>query len=232
MRNSAPQLAGYFDSPFWQRTVLQAARNEPAVRYAVAGIGALHEKLLTGAVSPEQCQDQRTRFALEQCNKSIHALLKTPVSSQVYWLRRVSRPAMHIPLAVSALCSHKTPTCRFGAARLNHSLTCFCDLTESRRETRLTVDAYNMRSLHMLRSFTRPLRAGDHTCNSGLHPSTTICHGESQTICVRARSKESRPRKDATRLHLAQYFTSHTPHITPTWLAHLLRRRCLLRCAV
>ena len=78
VRHSAPQLAGYFDSPFWQRMVLQAGRQEPAVRHAIAAIGALHEKLLTGAVNPEHMQDKRTRFALEQCNKSIQHLVTPP----------------------------------------------------------------------------------------------------------------------------------------------------------
>ncbi|KAK3109606.1 hypothetical protein LTR53_016957, partial [Teratosphaeriaceae sp. CCFEE 6253] len=77
VRHSAPQLAGYFDSPFWQRMVLQAARHEPAVKHAVAAIGALHEKLLTGAVNPEvELRESRARFALEQCNKSIQHLLQ------------------------------------------------------------------------------------------------------------------------------------------------------------
>ncbi|KXT06176.1 hypothetical protein AC578_1412 [Pseudocercospora eumusae] len=77
IRHSAPQLAGYFDSPFWQKMVLVAARHEPAVRHAVAAIGALHEKLLTGVVNPaEATQDNRGRFALEQCNKSIQILIK------------------------------------------------------------------------------------------------------------------------------------------------------------
>ncbi|KAK0913879.1 hypothetical protein LTR91_011977 [Friedmanniomyces endolithicus] len=77
VRNSAPQLAGYFDSPFWQRMVLQAARGEPAVKHAVAAIGSLHEKLLTGAVNnPEtDLREPRARFALEQCNKSIQHLI-------------------------------------------------------------------------------------------------------------------------------------------------------------
>lgn len=78
--HSSPQLAGYFDSPFWQRTVLQAGRHEPAVRHAIAAIGALHEKLLTGAIDPEQSQDKRTQFALEQCNKSIQHLVVPNVS--------------------------------------------------------------------------------------------------------------------------------------------------------
>ncbi|TKA27600.1 hypothetical protein B0A50_04432 [Salinomyces thailandicus] len=70
IRHSAPQLAGYFDSPFWQRMVMQAARNEPAVKHAVVAIGALHEKILSGAL------DHLNEFALEQCNKSIRHLIK------------------------------------------------------------------------------------------------------------------------------------------------------------
>jgi len=76
VRNSAPQLAGYFDSPFWQRMVLQAGRHEPAVKHAIAAIGALHEKLLTGKIDSGQTHDRRTRFALEQCNRSIQFLIK------------------------------------------------------------------------------------------------------------------------------------------------------------
>ena len=76
VRHSAPQLAGYFDSPFWQRMVLQAGRHEPSVRHALAAIGSLHEKLLAGTVDPSQPQDTRTKFALEQCNKSIQYLVK------------------------------------------------------------------------------------------------------------------------------------------------------------
>lgn len=76
VRHSAPQLSGYFDSPFWQRMVLQAGRHEPAVKHAIAAIGALHEKLLNGAVNQDDDHDKRTRFALEQCNKSIQHLIK------------------------------------------------------------------------------------------------------------------------------------------------------------
>lgn len=55
--------------------VLQAGRQEPAVRHAIAAIGALHKKLLHGNLSPDPMQDERTRFALEQCNKSIKLLV-------------------------------------------------------------------------------------------------------------------------------------------------------------
>ncbi|KAK3673122.1 hypothetical protein LTR78_006962 [Recurvomyces mirabilis] len=82
--NSAPQLAGYFDSSFWQRTVLQAARHEPAVKHALAAIGALHEKLLLGAIEYDaDLQDERAKFALEQCNKSITHLVDPLVADAV-----------------------------------------------------------------------------------------------------------------------------------------------------
>lgn len=76
LRNSAPQLADYFDSPFWQRMVLEAGRHEPAVKHVIAAIGALHEKLLTGVIDPIRFIIRLTRFALEQCKKSIQLLTK------------------------------------------------------------------------------------------------------------------------------------------------------------
>lgn len=74
VQHSAPQLAGYFDSPFWQRTLLQSGRHEPAVKHAIAAIGALHERLLMGAEETDASHRRHTRFALEQCNKSIQHL--------------------------------------------------------------------------------------------------------------------------------------------------------------
>ncbi|KAM0722282.1 hypothetical protein Q7P37_001723 [Cladosporium fusiforme] len=74
VQHSAPQLAGYFDSPFWQRTLLQSGRHEPAVKHAIAAIGALHERLLMGAEEADTSHKRQTRFALEQCNKSIQHL--------------------------------------------------------------------------------------------------------------------------------------------------------------
>ena len=79
INHSSSQLAGYFDSPFWQRIVLQAGQHEPSVRHAIVAIGALHEKLLTGTVNLGQSHDRRTQFALEQCNKSIQHLVKPNV---------------------------------------------------------------------------------------------------------------------------------------------------------
>jgi len=76
VRHSAPQLAGYFDSPFWQRMLLQSGRHSPAVKHAIAAIGTLHEKLLMGADDQDATSQRKTRFALEQCNQSIKHLTK------------------------------------------------------------------------------------------------------------------------------------------------------------
>lgn len=76
VRHSAPQLAGYFDSPFWQRMLLQSGRHSPAVKHAIAAIGTLHEKLLIGADEEDATSQRKTRFALEQCNQSIQHLTK------------------------------------------------------------------------------------------------------------------------------------------------------------
>jgi hypothetical protein len=76
VRHSAPQLAGYFDSPFWQRMLLQSGRHSPAVKHAIAAIGTLHEKLLIGVDDRDATSQRKTRFALEQCNQSIQHLTK------------------------------------------------------------------------------------------------------------------------------------------------------------
>jgi hypothetical protein len=76
VRHSAPQLAGYFDSAFWQRMLLQSGRDCPAVKHAIAAIGTLHEKLLIGGDDTDVTNMRKTRFALEQCNQSIQHLTK------------------------------------------------------------------------------------------------------------------------------------------------------------
>lgn len=61
--------------------VLQTGQHEPAVRHAIAAIGALHETLVTRAADPlRSSEDGRTRYALEQCNVSIQHLVKPAVS--------------------------------------------------------------------------------------------------------------------------------------------------------
>ncbi|KAI1366722.1 hypothetical protein F5Y08DRAFT_337309 [Xylaria arbuscula] len=68
------QLAGFFGSDFWERLVLQAAHNEPAVRHAVIAIGSRHELAMyqtgKGGVGGN--------FALGEYNLAIRHLLSPP----------------------------------------------------------------------------------------------------------------------------------------------------------
>ena len=47
VENRTFRLASYYESSFRQRIVLPAGQSEPAVRHAVAAIGALHEMVLS-----------------------------------------------------------------------------------------------------------------------------------------------------------------------------------------
>lgn len=68
IRRTSSQLAGFFGSEFWERLVPQAAHHESAIRHAVVAIGSLHEQKTVG-------RDSGVRFALEQYNLAIRALL-------------------------------------------------------------------------------------------------------------------------------------------------------------
>lgn len=69
----------HIDETFWNLCVLQMSMTQPAVRYAVAALGAMHRTYGVGTTPaiPENTSDVRTRFALEQCNRSIKSLLET-----------------------------------------------------------------------------------------------------------------------------------------------------------
>ncbi|EMC95822.1 hypothetical protein BAUCODRAFT_56219, partial [Baudoinia panamericana UAMH 10762] len=71
---SAPQMAGFFDSSFWQRMVIQNSFHEPAILHAVTAIGALHEAIMQRAFAEEKRKAQALAFALDQCNKAISQL--------------------------------------------------------------------------------------------------------------------------------------------------------------
>lgn len=68
VRETSPQLAGFFGSAFWERLVLQAAHHEPAIRHAITAIGALHEQHFVG-------KEIVNTFALQQYNLAIRGLL-------------------------------------------------------------------------------------------------------------------------------------------------------------
>lgn len=72
-------MAGFFDSGFWHRLVIQTSFVEPAITYAITAIGSLHEATLQRAFTDERRRAQSTEFALDQCNKAI-ACLTRPTS--------------------------------------------------------------------------------------------------------------------------------------------------------
>jgi hypothetical protein len=81
-----PELTELFrvDEDFWHLSVLQLAMTQPAVRYAVTGLGALHQKFSAGhqTVIPDDTADAQVQFALRQCNRAINALSDTTAAAQ------------------------------------------------------------------------------------------------------------------------------------------------------
>ncbi|KAJ9615588.1 hypothetical protein H2200_001663 [Cladophialophora chaetospira] len=74
------------DERFWHMSVLQLSMTQPEVRYALTALGALHRKYAEGdnTAIPEDTTDAQTRFALEQCNRSIKSLLERAGSEARY----------------------------------------------------------------------------------------------------------------------------------------------------
>ena len=69
----------HIDEAFWKFSVLPMSMTQPVVRYAVTALGAMHRRFSDGGTTavPEDSTDSQTRFALEQSNRSIKALLET-----------------------------------------------------------------------------------------------------------------------------------------------------------
>lgn len=78
---SAPQMAGFFDSSFWQRMVIQTSYHEPAILHAITAIGALHECIMQRAFADETRKARAIEFALNQCNKAISCLTASETSA-------------------------------------------------------------------------------------------------------------------------------------------------------
>jgi hypothetical protein len=78
---SAPQMAGFFDSAFWQRMVIQTSYHEPAIRHAITAIGALHECIMQRAFADEKQKAKAMEFALSQCNQAITCLTRNESNS-------------------------------------------------------------------------------------------------------------------------------------------------------
>lgn len=74
---TSPGISGYFESSLWTRLILQASHSEPAVRYAVTALGALHEKISLGRLIKHPDVDGTnidTDYPLRQYTKALGCL--------------------------------------------------------------------------------------------------------------------------------------------------------------
>ncbi|KAJ5523605.1 hypothetical protein N7513_013149 [Penicillium frequentans] len=80
---SIPGLGVFFDSPLWQKIILQISHTDPAVYHAANMLGALHED--SGAnemrLSGENLQRARHRFALQQASRAYSHLSQRQTSN-------------------------------------------------------------------------------------------------------------------------------------------------------
>ncbi|KAK0123739.1 hypothetical protein ONS95_008746 [Cadophora gregata] len=80
--HTASELSGFFDSEFWQRSVLQESHSEASIRHAVVALGALYKTLEKASESPPGSPDngnfdtapKHYNFALQQYGKALTRL--------------------------------------------------------------------------------------------------------------------------------------------------------------
>ncbi|PQE06097.1 putative UPC2 Regulatory involved in control of sterol uptake protein [Rutstroemia sp. NJR-2017a BBW] len=79
LRNTAAELSGYYDSPFWERLVLAASAQKPSLRHAVIALGALHEDFSRKGMVPSipPAEDPNHPFAMKQYGKAMGALRRS-----------------------------------------------------------------------------------------------------------------------------------------------------------
>ncbi|CEO60880.1 hypothetical protein PMG11_05365 [Penicillium brasilianum] len=78
---TAPQLAGFFGSAFFQQSVLQQSLSEPAIRLAIAAIGLLHQQTAT-ARHGTQSRKSLPNIHIKLYNRSIRAVLDKITASE------------------------------------------------------------------------------------------------------------------------------------------------------
>ena len=98
---SAPQMAGFFDSTFWQRMVIQTSYHEPAILHAITAIGALHECIMQRSFADEKRKARAIEFALNQCNRAISCLTSSQSSSTGIDFTKRSRKTPNSRLALT-----------------------------------------------------------------------------------------------------------------------------------
>lgn len=72
-------LRGPFDSPFWQREILQAANQYETIRHCIVALGAMHRRFYEGRdshINERDMTDEHLQFALRQSNQAIQGLVK------------------------------------------------------------------------------------------------------------------------------------------------------------
>lgn len=76
---TAVVFAGYCDSGFWGRVILQVSNTEPAVRHAVMALGSLHEYFESqGTAIGYDLKHKSLSFSLQQYNTAIALLSQDP----------------------------------------------------------------------------------------------------------------------------------------------------------
>lgn len=75
---TAPQLAGLFESQFWDCLLPLSANYQPAIRHAVVALAALHERFENNdnSVLSSNYDIAQGGFALQQYNRAIGCLIK------------------------------------------------------------------------------------------------------------------------------------------------------------
>ena len=75
---TAPQLAGYFVSEFWERLIPLSTHQQPAIRHAVIALAALHERFENSddSILSSNYDIVQGGFALQQYNRAIGYLIK------------------------------------------------------------------------------------------------------------------------------------------------------------
>lgn len=77
-----PGLCGFFDSDIWERLVLQATFQEPALRHAVFALGSLHERFEMGdmTVFASNLDIVQGGLALRQYTQAINHVINRSTS--------------------------------------------------------------------------------------------------------------------------------------------------------
>ena len=75
---TAPQLAGYFASDFWDCLVPLSTHHQPAIRHAVVALASLHERFENNdrSILSSNYDVAQGGFALQQYNRAISCLIQ------------------------------------------------------------------------------------------------------------------------------------------------------------